>query len=91
MRHEDLYAIQWRDIRQAAFAWVDNLRKIKHTTPTQVVMGIAVTFLLVCARFKLDPREVLNTADRVIRRCKDVDPQYIRAIEQYFKEELQDS
>ncbi len=91
MRLESLYDVQWKFVRQAAMTWIDRLDKIRHKAPAQVVMSLAITFLLVCKRFDLWPPDVLGTADRVIRRCRDVDPQYVRALDQYFKEELPDS
>ena len=91
MKPDALYAVQWRFVRQAAMTWIDRLDKIAHKAPAQVVMSLAITFLLVCKRFDLWPPDVLVTADRVIKRCRAVDPQYIRALDQYFKEELPDS
>ena len=74
MRLDALYDVKWWLIKQASFAWIDVLDKIKHKTPAQVVTATAVTFLLVCERFDLDPRHVLTVADRVVRRARDVDP-----------------
>lgn len=90
MRHDRLYDVQWRQVKQAAFAWIDSLQRLKHTAPVQVVTGTALNFLLVCERFKLNPRRVLETADKVLRRAREADPQYPRAIAQYLKEELRD-
>ena len=64
---------------------------MKFTKPPQVVTGIAVTFLLICKRFKLSPKDVLQVADNIIRRARSVEPMYVRAIDAYLKEELKDA
>lgn len=91
MRIQDLYDVSWRHIRQVSFAWIDFYGKLLakgEARPRDLVQGVAVLFLLVCARFKLEPREVLETASRVIRYAKDTEPQYVRGIEAYLREEL---
>lgn len=78
-------------MKQASFAYIDMLDRTKLTkTPNMVVMGVAVLFLLVCERFKLEPREVLDTAARVLRRAREVEPQYPRGISEYLHKELPD-
>ena len=88
MRHDRLYDVQWALVKQVSFAYLTQLDKIKIRNPSQVVVGIAVLFLLVCERFRLDPPRVLETAGRVLRRARDVEPQYPRGIAEYLQKEL---
>jgi hypothetical protein len=94
MRLSDLYDVSWRNIQQIAFAWVDRISRKDPgepgITPRDTVHSVAINFLLVCARFGLDPREVLGVADKVIRRARGVEPAYVRAIEAYLEAELPD-
>ena len=91
MRHDRLYDVRWKFVKQAAFAYIDMLDRTKLSkTPNMVIMGVAVLFLMVCERFKLEPRRVLDTADRVLRRARDVEPQFPRGIAEYLKKELPD-
>lgn len=90
MRHDRLYDVNWHLLRHVTFGWIDRLDKVKQKTPADIVMAAAINLLLICERFGLDPRRVMDTADRVVRRARDVAPQYPRAIEQYLKEELRD-
>lgn len=91
MRHEALYDVHWRMVKRAALSWLDRVQDIaKGESPAQIVIATAVLFLMVCKRFNLNEREVLTTADRVLRRAWDVDPQYPRAIQQYLREEMTD-
>ena len=93
MRIQDLYDVRWRNIRQITFSVIDFFGKLVgrgEARPRDLVQGIAIMFLLVCARFKLEPRDVLETAARVTRYAKDTEPQYVRAIEAYLREELRD-
>jgi len=90
MRYDRLYDVRWRWIKQVSFAYLDTLDKISHKTPAQVVSGVAVLFLLVCERFELDPRRVLETADRILRRARDVEPMYPRGIAEYLTRELRE-
>lgn len=90
MRHEQLYDVRWRWVKQASFAYLDMMDKAKLRHSPQVVMGIACLFLLVCERFNLNVRAVLDTADMVLRRARDIEPQYPRGIAEYLKKELHD-
>ncbi|MEE8385619.1 MAG: hypothetical protein V3S01_06865 [Dehalococcoidia bacterium] len=93
MRIQDVYNVRWRYVRQLSFAIIDFFGRDHgkgRARPVNLVQGVAVLFLLICARFKLEPRDVLEVAARVIRFAKDDDPQYVRAIEAYLREELDD-
>jgi len=90
MRHDRLYDVKWALLRHASFAWIDSMDRLKMRHPADVVMATAVCLILICQRFGLEPRRVMDTADRVLRRAKDVTPQYPRAIEHWLKEEFSD-
>ncbi len=91
MVRDSLFAVQWHFIKQCCQQWLDTLDRVKFKVPAQVVMASAIIFLLSCERFKLNPREVLDIADLVIRKSHDLDPRYVRGIREYLKEELRDA
>lgn len=90
MVRDSLFAVRWHFVKQVCQQWLDSLDRVKYNIPAQVVMANAVIFLLTCERFKLNPREVLDIADTVIRKSFDIDPRYVRGIREYLKEELKD-
>lgn len=90
MIRDQLFNVQWHWVKQVGQQWLDALDRAKRKLPGQTVMGVAVTFLLICERYSLNPREVLDIADRVIRKGWDLDPRYLRGMREYFKEELPD-
>ena len=90
MKHDRLYDIQWKAIREVSFSYIDRVDKLGVKSPQQVVGGIGVLFLLVCERFRLDPRRVLETSDRILRRARDVEPAVPRAIAGFLRNELVD-
>lgn len=90
MRPDRLYDVNWNLLRHVTFSWIDKLAKVKQKSPADVVVAAAINLLLVCERFGLDPRDTMQTADRVVRRAREVTPQYPRAIEMYLNRELPD-
>ena len=90
MRHDRLYDVRWDFLKLVTFNWISGLDKMKHKSAADVVISTAVALILICRRFKLDARRVMDTADRIIRRAEDVTPQYPRAISQYLREEFTD-
>ena len=53
------------------------------------IAAIAVTFLMVCQRYKVDPRAVLDKASRIAYDAfSEGRGEYIRAIQNYIREEL---
>ena len=91
MRIQDLYDVRWGEVSRLAYAYLTNFDQKfgkDEAGPKDLVTGIAVLFILLCKRFNLDPRRVLETTDRVIRRAKDVEPQYVGAISMYLEREL---
>lgn len=88
MRHDRLYDVHWNVTRHVLMAWFTAMDNSKLRRPVDVVMASATVFLLVCERFNLNPRRVLDTADRVIRRARDHQPQYVRGAEEYLRKEV---
>lgn len=86
-----MFNVQWAYVKRVGQQWLDAMDRTRMTIPGQVVLGIAVTFLMICKRYELNPREVLDVADRVIRKGWDLDPRYLRGMRDYFKEELPDA
>lgn len=90
MRHDRLYDVQWHIVKSVLFGWIDRLDKLKQKRAEDVVISTAIALHMICARFALNPRAVMDTADKVIRRATLVDPQYPRAIAQFLREEFRD-
>jgi len=90
MRHDRLYEVRWHFVKSVAFSWIDRLDKVKQKSAPDVVASTAIVLILICERFNLNPRAVMDTADRIVRRARDVNPQYPRAISQYLQEEFDD-
>lgn len=93
MRLDRLYDVRWDTLKLAAFSWITKVQKLDAEVgmpPNNVLTGLGVTFLLACERWKLDPRQALEVCDRVLRRAKDVNPQFPRGIAAYLKEEFND-
>jgi hypothetical protein len=88
MTHSDIASASWLHIKQVAFAWIDTISHVRR--PAAVPVGLGVTFLLVCRRFGLEPRRVLEISERTLRRAADVEPQYPRAISAYLESEVRD-
>lgn len=91
MKLQDLYNVRWTFIKRTTFAWFTMLDKLGYRPgPKDVVAASGMTFLFVCERFKVDPREVLNVCDRIISSATLNDPQYPRGIREYMKEQFLD-
>ena len=90
MRHSKLYEFNWRSLQHVAFGWLDGLAD--HIKPQEFILTTAILFLLVCRRYRLDARAVLDTAARVIKLAADnYGSLELRAIRTYLKEELRDA
>jgi hypothetical protein len=90
MIRDSMFNVQWHFVKQVCQSWLNSLDKQKYKLPGQIVVASAVTLIMICERYKLNPREVMDIADRVIRKGWDLDPRYIRGMRDYFKEELVD-
>lgn len=91
MIRDQMFNVQWAYVKRVGQQWLDAMDRTRMTIPGQVVLGIAVTFLMICKRYELNPREALDVADRVIRKGWDLDHRYLRGMRDYFKEELPDA
>ncbi len=90
MTNSDLFSVRWEFVKQSLAAWMTGLDQMKKKGSHQVVMASAVGFLLVCKRFDLSATRVLEVAGRMIQHKASVDPQYIRAFDQWLRGELRD-
>lgn len=71
--------------QQVAFKALDALQG---SLAGQQAAATAMLFLLVCQRYRLDPREVLWKGERVLRDAlTEGRGEYVRAIKTYLKEE----
>lgn len=88
----DLNEAKWSIVKILAFGMIENLDQgtDKLRRPRYAVVAAGVFFLLVCRRFKLDPRRVLDIAGRHIQHSHEVDPMYTRGMEQFLVEEFPD-
>jgi len=92
MKLQDLYNVRWSFVKRTTFAWFTMLDKIDyHVGPRDVVAASGMTFLFVCERFGVDPREVLNVCDRIIRNATLNSPQYPRGIREFLAKEFTDA
>lgn len=72
--------------QRVAFRALDVVQTEK---PGPQVVGIAILFLLLCTRFKQDPRQVLDKAGRVLYDSLSIGKgEQTRAIKTYLEKEL---
>ena len=91
MKLQDLYNVRWSLIQRTTFAWFTMLDKLGYRPgPQDVVAAAGMTFLFVCERWKVDPREVLNVCDRIISSATLNSPQYPRGIREFLAKEFYD-
>ena len=74
------------DAQQSAFALLDKLQRLpKH----KQIMAASLTFLLLCKQTKMNPREALELAERVLVDCLSKGRgDHIRALKNYIDKEL---
>lgn len=80
-----LYDLTSHGIRELCMKMLLRLQKEQ---PSAVVGGIAALFLMICDRYAVDPRRVLEITDRVLRDARDKHPVEMRAMARYIREEL---
>jgi hypothetical protein len=56
-----------------------------------VVAAVATLFLIICKRYRVDVRRVLETTDRIVRDAQETHPVEMRAMARYLREELPDA
>jgi hypothetical protein len=60
-------------------------------TPGEVVVaGVACFFLIICKRYNMPVRRVLEATERVVRDSQEQNPVEMRALATYLKRELND-
>lgn len=88
VRLDRLYDIDFEDVANGALHINTKLTKF---SPAAYLGTLAAMFLLVCERLKVDPRRVLETTDRVLRRALDRQPVKVRAVRRWLREEIPDA
>jgi hypothetical protein len=84
---DQLNMVTAQQSQQVAFALLDSMQGIQ---PKGLQLsGTAMMFLLMCEQSKIDPRQVLDKASRVLHDTfTEGTGGYVKAIQQYLKEEL---
>ena len=91
MRLDRIYDVTWDKLKQITFGWItgfDRATANSRPVPADFVASSAILLLLICERFKVEPREVLTAAGRIIRHADDAAPLYTRTMRDFLKEEL---
>ena len=72
--------------QQVAFKVIN---AVQSEPPGHQVAAVAITFLMMCERYKADPRDVLDKVSRIAYDAfSEGRGEYIRAIQNYIREEL---
>jgi hypothetical protein len=84
---DQLNSVTSENSQKVAFTLLDMIQGIE---PKGLQLsGVALMFLLMCERYKQNPREVLDKSSRVLYDAfLEGRGEYIRAIQNYLKEEL---
>lgn len=83
---DQLNMITSEKAQQVAFQVVNSLQSEK---PGHQVAAVAITFLLMCERYSVDPRDILDKTKRITYDAlSEGRGEYIRAIKHYVQEEL---
>jgi hypothetical protein len=69
---------------ERTFSVIDHIQQWK---AHEQVVALAATFLLLCETQRINPREALATAERIITHAEGKLPEFT-AIRQYLKEEI---
>jgi hypothetical protein len=83
-----LYDLKTIDLRDCSIRMMMSVQRQK---PEQIVAATAVLLLLICRRYRIDVRRVLETTERVLRDAADKHPVEIRGLKTYMNEELPDA
>ncbi len=87
LRLDTLYDVKVYDLKQVIFHVTNTLST---HTPAQIVAGVGALFLLLCKRYGVEPRRVLEANERMMRDAQDNHPVEMRAIKTYLREDLAD-
>lgn len=87
LRMDRLYDASFNKLRKGIYAWVHAQVRER---PENTVAAAAAMFLLLCQRYKLSPRRVLDVSERVLRDASDRQPVELRAMRRLLREELPD-
>ena len=82
---DKLYDLTAHGIRECSMRVLTHLQKEK---PEAAVGAVAVLLLMICERYFVDVRRVLEVTDRIIRDAREKHPVEMRAMSRYLREEL---
>lgn len=83
---DQLNCASHEDVQRLAFRILDG---IQNEAGGKQVAASGLLFLLICQRFKADPRDALDKAQKILLDALSVGRgEQVRAIKQYLKEEL---
>lgn len=66
------------------------LNLLQRRKPAEIVAAIGTVFILLCKRYRVDPRKVLDVNDKMIRVAQEEHSVEMRALARYLKEDLPD-
>lgn len=75
--------------RLAAQRTFDVIDRVQEWPPHEQVVALAATFLLLCETQRVNPRDALQTAERIINHAEGKLPEFA-AVRQYLKDEVND-
>lgn len=84
---DQVVSISGVDVAQGAFAVLDSTQDFP---PAKQIVSAALTFLMWCHRYNLDPREMLTIANYVFREGLTKNNPHIYALKHYMKIDIQD-
>jgi chorismate mutase len=88
LRIDKLYDVTALGIKNVSVRMLTAAQKEK---PEAIVSAIAVLLLMVCSRYRIEPRAVLDVTTRIIRDAQDNHPVEMRAMKRYIAKELPDA
>ena len=88
LRFDRLYDVTPDRLRKSALRM---LHRMANRKPEDIVIGISTLFILICQRYRVEPRAVLEVAERILRDMGDKNPPVLRGMKRYLKEDLPDA
>jgi chorismate mutase len=88
LRIDKLYDVTSIGIKNVSIRMLTAAQKEK---PEAIVSAIATLLLMVCKRYRIEPREVLDVTTRIIRDAQESHPVEMRAMQRFLREDLPDA
>lgn len=93
MRLDRIYDVRWDMLKHITFGWIstfDRLTGNARPSPADFTAAAGVLLLLICERFKVEPRDVMTAAGRMVRSADVHAPQHLRAMRDFLAKEMKD-